>query len=199
MKYCCLDVGNVLIDVNFNPFTEALSRQLNITMEDAHYFMNRTCKLHDMGLTCMADELKDHFHIKSQPIIESLLITWNQTISENYSMTDKLVEWITEKDVCIALLSNVGLEHAKIMTKIFPSNHPSLIKHFSCQVGARKPNFVYYQSFLQMHPEFKGCAYVDDLQENLDAGAKFGFRTYRFDLSSPEHCNVKELETFILA
>ena len=61
MNYCCLDIGNVLVDVKFKEFLENLSRTLNITVEDAQYFMNRSQKLHDLGLTIMKDELKDHF------------------------------------------------------------------------------------------------------------------------------------------
>jgi FMN phosphatase YigB (HAD superfamily) len=204
MNYVALDVGNVLVHINFKPFVEALSKSLNITVEDAEYFMNRTCKLHDMGLTCMEDELKDHFHIKSQPTMKELLAIWNKSISTNYTVHDKLIKWVTEKDLRVALLSNVGLEHTKVMEEILGlDNIPNLIRHFSCQVGSRKPNLLYYQSFLHLHPEFQGCAYVDDLQENLDTGAKFGFRTYHFALDQlPSHgINIRnavsDLEFFI--
>lgn len=64
MNYVCLDVGNVLVHVDFQIFIRDLSKQLNITLEEAEYFMNRTHALHDMGLTKMADELRDHFKIK---------------------------------------------------------------------------------------------------------------------------------------
>lgn len=204
MNFVALDIGNVLVHVNFKPFVEALSKSLNITVEDAEYFMNRTCKLHDMGLTCMEDELKDHFHIKSQPTLKELLIIWNNSISTNFTIYNKLLTWVLEKDLQVALLSNVGLEHAKVMEEILGLNNiPNLIRHFSCQVGARKPNVLYYQSFLHLHPEFHGCAYIDDLQENLDIGVKFGFRTYRFALDQlpSNDIDVKDavlsLENFI--
>lgn len=204
--YLAIDVGNVLVHINFKPFVEALSKSLNITIEDAEYFMNRTCKLHDMGLTCMEDELKDHFHIKSQPTMKELLTIWNGSISTNYTVYNELCRWIREKNLQVALLSNVGLEHTKVMENILLlDNIPNLIRHFSCQVGARKPNFLYYQSFLHLHPEFRGCAYVDDLQENLDTGAKFGFRTYRFALdkltpySLDMNDAVAKLEPFIFS
>ena len=56
------------------------------------------------------------------------------------------------------------------------------VKHYSCEVGARKPSKLYYHSFLQMHPEFKGAIYVDDNKENLEASKEFGFITIRLDL-----------------
>lgn len=183
MRYLCLDVGNVLVHVDFSPFLRAVSSRLNITLEDAQYFMTRTCKLHDLGLTCMEDELKNHFQIKSQVILQELLGTWNTTISRNEHMFDKVVEWSTEKQVKIALLSNVGLEHVKVMEQLLSlDKHPEIVKYFSCRVGARKPSSLYYQSFLQLYPEWTGAVYVDDLQENLDASMQFGFRPYHFSL-----------------
>lgn len=53
---------------------------------------------------------------------------------------------------------------------------------------------IYYQSFLWQYPEFKGCLYVDDLQENLNTGEKFGFKPYKLDLSEPIGIDEKILE-----
>jgi hypothetical protein len=35
------------------------------------------------------------------------------------------------------------------------------------------------------NPEFKGCLYIDDLQENLDTSKQFGFKTFRLALDEP--------------
>ena len=61
MIYVAFDVGNVLVHSDFNPFLRQLSKSLNLTLEEATYFMNRTQTLHDLGCTHMADELRDHF------------------------------------------------------------------------------------------------------------------------------------------
>ena len=108
----------------------------------------------------------------------------------------------------VALLSNVGLEHAIVMEKILDHHHlhsnkffSKCVKHLSCQVGARKPTKLYYQSFLQQHPEFEGAAYLDDLQENLDMGKEFGFRPYFFSLEKEQRltlAKLKDIESFIL-
>ena len=109
----------------------------------------------------------------------------------------------------IALLSNVGLEHAERMAKVlsYEGFFQDAIKHFSCQVGARKPTHLYYQSFLQLHPKWERCVYVDDLQANLDASKQFGFKPFRFDLEEISrgddpaeefHNQMKRLEKFIL-
>lgn len=205
MNYVALDVGNVLVHVDFVPFVEALSRQLNITVEDANYFMSRTCRLHDLGLTCMEDELKNHFQIKSQVILKELLGLWNGSIWCNPQMQRKMCEWSSQKNVKIALLSNVGLEHVKVMEQILSLDKiPNLVRYFSCQVGARKPTSLYYQSFLQLHPEWTGCLYLDDLQENLDASVQFGFRPFHFALDkhaiggNPDYYKMQDMEYIII-
>jgi methionine salvage enolase-phosphatase E1 len=47
-----------------------------------------------------------------------------------------------------------------------------------------------------MHPEFNGCLYIDDIQENLDAAKPFGFKTYRFAINEGQP--VAELMNEIL-
>lgn len=209
IHYVCLDVGNVLVHVNFQKFIRALSEQLNITLEEAEYFMNRTHALHDMGLTKMSDELRDHFKIRSPLIMEKLLYSWNSVISPEHHMIAKMNMMMRIDNLQVALLSNVGLEHAVVMGNIlgYDNFFNKCVKHLSCHVGARKPNKLYYQSFLLQHPEFRGAAYLDDLQENLDMGAEFGFRPFFFSLQeSRYHINVydhsadvklKEIEAFI--
>lgn len=205
INYVCLDVGNVLVHVDFQIFVRELSKQLNLTLEEAEYFMNRTHALHDMGLTKMADELRDHFKIKSPLIIKDLLASWDRVITPNFIVMDKLVEMKRTRNLQIALLSNVGLEHAVQMERMLGTGgiFEEAVKHLSCHVGARKPTKLYYQSFLLQHPEFQGCAYLDDLQENLDVGAEFGFRPMLFNLASEPkqfitRSKLQEIENFIL-
>lgn len=195
MKYLALDVGNVLVNVNFKSFIQDLSKQLNITLEEAEYFMNRTHSLHDVGLTKMADELRDHFKIKSPLIVEDLIESWNNVITPDFDMIKFFNNMRIMENVKIALLSNVGLEHAAQMGFIldYENFFNYSVKHLSCFVGARKPTKLYYQSFLMQHPEFEGCSYLDDLEENLKASELFGFRPYHFELEHhPLECALQQ-------
>lgn len=184
MKYAAFDIGNVLVNVNFPGFINKLSKSLNISVEDATYFMNRSQKLHDLGLTVMKDELIDHLHIKSSVLRDELIADWNYCITPAHWLLEKIDNISSEHNIQIALLSNVGLEHAVRMRETlgYYNFFRNGVTHFSCEVGVRKPNTLYYHTFLQMHPEFQGCPYFDDLQENLDVGARFGFKTFRFAL-----------------
>jgi FMN phosphatase YigB (HAD superfamily) len=200
-KYLAIDIGNVLVYANTNKFKNKLSKILNIPLEEANYFLNRVQKLHDLGFTHLLDELHDHFAIKSSVIIDELLDEWNNVIVPCPEIISRLEKMIDRDGLQIALLSNIGTEHAALMpTQLGDYLFQNSIKYFSCQVGARKPTMVYYHTFLQLHPEWKGCPYIDDLQENLDASQQFGFKTHRFSLEDMSQSKVEldKLEGFIL-
>jgi FMN phosphatase YigB (HAD superfamily) len=186
MKFVALDIGNVLCHVDFSNLLRDLSETLNITTQDALYFINRSQKLHDLGLTVMKDELTDHLKIKSQVTINKLLTSWNNVVKPDLRVLNMYNKMIGEDNLQVALLSNIGIEHAALMEEVLSHNgfFKNAIRHFSCEVGARKPTALYYQSFLMSHPEFQGCVYVDDVVDNLVAGQKFGFKPYHFALDT---------------
>ena len=187
MKYLAVDLGNVICKVDFTNFKNKLSKILNLSLEEIDYFLNRTQPLHDCGLTNISDELRDHFKIKSPVIINELMIEWNLTISSVPVMNGVLRSLLNPDDKNyskIALLSNMGQEHAKLMSNILSKDvYDNVIKFFSYEVGARKPSLLYYKTFLDVHPEFAGCLYIDDREENVDAGKKIGFKAVQFDLN----------------
>lgn len=201
MKYIALDIGNVLCNVDMTFFIEDLSQTFNVSIQEATYFLRRFQRIHDLGYTTMADELKEKFGIKSEVTIERLVKKWNSAVTPFTMILEMFNDLRDKHQLQVALLSNIGIEHAIMMEETL--NHggffPGAIKHFSCDVGARKPSMIYYQSFLWQYPKFKGCLYVDDLQENLDAGAKFGFIPFQFDLTKPGvDGKIKEIEQLII-
>lgn len=201
MKYICLDIGNVLCSVAAEPFLEILSETFNITFSEGARFLKRFQQIHDLGYTTMEDELKDKFGVKSPVTIKNLVDAWNDSVTPNMYILDKLNGLRDKYNLQVALLSNIGVEHAAMMEKKLARNgfFPGAIKHFSCFVGARKPSMIYYQSFLTQYPEFKGCLYVDDLKENLEASIPFGFATYHFTLEdSGYESKVAEIEMMII-
>lgn len=201
MKYIALDIGNVLCHVATEPFLETLSETFNTTIPEASRFLKRFQQIHDLGYTTMEDELKDHFGLKSPVTIKKLVQGWNDSVSPNMYILDRLNDMREKHQLQVALLSNIGVEHAEMMEEKLAYNgfFPGAIKHFSCFVGARKPSAIYYQSFLLQYPEFKGCVYVDDLKENLKASEAFGFKTFHFTLEDPAYENrIKDLESLII-
>jgi FMN phosphatase YigB (HAD superfamily) len=180
MRNLTLDIGNVLCHIDFTSFINCLSKNLNVTREEVWYFLSRAQKLHDLGLTKMEDDLKDHFKIRSPVIIEELIESWNHSLKPNFHIINGVQELSEELEIEIALLSNIGVEHASWFNQNIKMN--KTIKHFSCFVGARKPTILYYQSFLQRYPQFTGSIYVDDNRDNLSTGTEIGFSSHYFNL-----------------
>lgn len=205
MKYIALDIGNVLCHLIPAPFLEKLSETCNIDYSEANRFLKKFQQLHDLGYTTMEDELSDKFKIKSPVILKSLVYYWNNSIVPNLYVLDELNNMRNEYNLQVALLSNIGVEHASIMNEKLERNgfFKGAIKHFSCFVGARKPSSIYYQSFVLQYPEFKGCLYVDDLHENLNASKSFGFKPFHFTLENSDSIQIsnkiKELKSLIIS
>lgn len=214
MTYVALDVGNVLVHANFDDFIKKLSKTFDITLAEALYFMNRNQKLHDLGLTRMRDELGDHFKVRSEVLMDELITDWNSVIVANRGVLSMMNRLKGIHGLKIAIVSNVGTEHLVRMKEVldYEGFMDGNVGHFSCIVGARKPQMVYYHTFLELHPEWRGCPYIDDVQENLDMGAQFGFKPFRFaldEVAKPNNAEdpvppyklrdkLKEMEKFIL-
>lgn len=181
MKQLALDIGNVICHVDFDKILNVLSKSLNISKAEALYFLNRTQKLHDLGLTNLSDELHDHFNIKSEIIIADILSEWNKSIQIDNDVIREIERLRDKLDLEIALVSNIGIEHAEHIRKNLSLGNT--IQFFSCEVGARKPSYLYYKTFLDMYPQFNGAIYLDDLDVNLEIGRKFGLNALKFALS----------------
>lgn len=197
MVKIAFDIGNVLCDVITDPFLQLLSETLNISIKESVRFLKKFQQLHDIGYTSMEDQLRDVYHIKSEVTINKLILHWNSSIVPNEDILDMLNR---QKNLDIALLSNIGTEHAGIMDGKLTSKGKKLnfIKHYSCEVGARKPHKLFYQSFLSQYPEYNECLYIDDLQENLNMGEQFGFKPFLFSLKDNNFLEkIQEIETLI--
>lgn len=194
MKNLALDIGNVLCHVDFERILSTLSKSLNISRAEALYFLNRTQKLHDLGLTNLSDELHDHFKIRSEVIINDILTEWNRAIQWDIDILSQLAKLKNKLGFEVALVSNIGIEHAAHLRSTAPTTLiTEAIPFFSCEVGARKPNYLYYQAFLNMYPQFKEAIYIDDLDANLEIGKKFGLQSTKFVLSDYKKHNLDNL------
>lgn len=184
-KFICLDVGNVLCTVDDIGFIDFVSYKLNISTFKARRFLKRFQQLHDLGFTTMEDELMDQFDVKSPLILKEIVKVWNDSVAPYEPMINVLNELRKTDNLKIALLSNIGVEHAALLADKLATGglYDTAIKHLSCFVGARKPQALYFQSFLIQHPQFAGALYVDDLQTNLDGGAMLGLKPHRLNLA----------------
>jgi hypothetical protein len=196
--YLALDIGQVLCHVDEFPFVSGVSETLNVSTGDVERVMRRMWELHDLGHANIRDELAEKLHVKSPILLDKLSVLWDTVVFPNNIVIDFINDMRIKYNIKVALLSNIGIEHAALMKTVLSRGglYEDSIKHFSCSVGARKPSYLYYQSFLSMHPEFKGCMYIDDRPINIEVGKIFDFKSYCFSLANhyPFQTSVQSLE-----
>lgn len=172
------DIGGIFCHVNFDNFSREL---YNCGICDPQQFLNDLQWKQDIGISDVRTELSRYPNAKSN--MDRLLEIWNSCLIMDLDMIAFKNE-LQDEGVEVALLSNIGRYHAEHIGKAYPELYSGSIKHFSYEVGVRKPSRLYYQSFLMDHPEFKGSLYMDDRRENLEMGARVGLQPFYFLLSS---------------
>lgn len=179
MRRIALDVGEVLVHVDFKDFFAEFKR-LGLK-EDPFVFICDIQARQDIGIKTLRVSLRSKFGlIESQ--IESLMKAWNRSIQPDDDILD-FVDGLKKSGVKVAILSNMGFEHTAYIREEYPRIFDGCELHLSCEVGARKPSKLYYQSFLMQHPKFNGCLFLDDRPENLVVAEKFGLIGRHFELS----------------
>lgn len=187
-KKVALDIGNVLIDVDLDVFIRKIY-QLPVKFRySPKYFLENLQHFQDLGLVNLDRALRDwtDFGIHQQQAINF----WLETVQVN----DQMKDWawdLAQSGVEIAYLSNIGPDHLDWWKK---QGYPPGVEHYSCEVGARKPTKIYFQSFLQERPDFRSHWYIDDLSANLAMGEKLGFKTLHFSLEENKKLPLEQQE-----
>lgn len=174
------DIGNVLCQFDIMKFVIKLAETVQISEHDALFFLEHLQKMQDIGVTSVAHGLEYKYKL-SKSDLSMLVDTWNKILTPNEMML-KFINDLKTDGVKIALLSNMGPEHIYYLRTICPQLFEKTIQHISCEVGARKPQKLFFQSFCLDNDDFHGCLYVDDIEENLKVGNDYGFKIYRFNL-----------------
>lgn len=178
--YVAFDIGNVLCQFDIMKFVTKLAEIARISEHDAWFFLDHLQRMQDIGVTSVAHGLEYKYRLSTEDLA-TLSDAWNKTLAPNEMMLNFL-ENLKADSVKIALLSNMGPEHIVYLRKTCPQMFEKTLQHISCEVGARKPQKLFFQSFCLDNDEFSGSLYVDDLEENLKVGKKYGFKVYSFNL-----------------
>lgn len=167
------DIGNVLCRLNFGRYYEVALRHgiLNPAKQ-----VEGIEKLLDLDLTRISREC-DLMGLSNEERYE-LLREWERVIEFDIRMVEFKKE--LESEYTVGILSNIGYEHGEYIKQQGVLSGSK--NHLSYEVGARKPQMIYYQSFLYNYPEFKGALYIDDREENLEMGNRMGLIGYHFNL-----------------
>lgn len=181
-KYIAFDIGRVLVHIDFTKFFQVYKELELHYKEDPMVFLSDLHGQQDVGLTTIDRAARERFHsVMLDWKSDKLLEAWNASVVPEPKMMDLLDELHSE-NWNVALLSNMGTEHAEHIYKNIPQIFSRCDLHLSCEVGARKPSKLFFQSFLMDHPEYKGCLYVDDLPQNIAVGNYYGFRGFEYNI-----------------
>jgi FMN phosphatase YigB (HAD superfamily) len=178
--HVAFDIGNVLVRFDPTKFTDQMI-MLGLSEGDSMFFLEVIQCLQDMGHVTMRQALRMFYRNLSIDQVDELGKAWLATLEPNEMML-RYLDNLKSEGAKVAFLSNIGVEHAEWLKQKVPEIFDKSIEHLSYEVGARKPSKAYYQSFLMDHPEWTGSIYVDDRDENLKAGKRYSFKTFKFDL-----------------
>lgn len=181
-----LDIGNVLchVDVIGEFFDYLVETGVVAGREQADEFISGIQYGQDLGLYNVRQGFYRFNPHLSKKTLQDIHDKWLDIVMPSKEMMEVLEESLAVGHQ-IALLSNIGKDHAAVIRqKCKPFER--CLQHFSCEVGARKPSKLFYQSFLLQHNWPRNIMFFDDRQENIDA-AKDYFFGIRFDLDDYEN------------
>ena len=189
------DVGEVLCEVDWtefiNKYENAKRSYSPGVVGDAWQFLQIVQRKQDLDVI-NEDEMLLEWGF-SEPDISELVVAWNNAASPNKRMLE-LKKKLQDAGAKVAILSNMGRTHYNYLQGICPKMFEGAIRHISCEVGARKPSKLFFQSFFMENPDFKGALFIDDKKENLEIGEKYGLRPFRFALSETKDYDEKMWE-----
>lgn len=181
-KKIAFDIGNVLCYVDIDGFNKNIvdgDFNIFIRPEAVNNFLLTVQSSHDLGLHNIQQSFKYIFSFLSKYQLEQIENHWLDTIKLSTSM-ETLIQELLDDNWEVALLSNIGFDHAEKIRKQFPVLN-KCIQHFSCEVGARKPTKLFFQSFQLQHNWPKSTLFFDDRQDNIKAANQF-FTGVKFDI-----------------
>lgn len=193
------DIGNVLFHFDLNPLLDLLIN-LNIVDDSktAYEFMGGSFQhSQEIGLYNIRQSFYQLNQKFSDKILDDIYDRWIKTFTPSLPMID-LVEELIGNGYRVALLSNIGPDHAMAVRnkcKIFEA----CIQHFSCEVGARKPTRLFFQSFLSQYGWSDITKYFDDRKENIAMGSEY-YNAILFDINNytSDEEAAKAMRSYIL-
>lgn len=175
--FLCLDLGNVLFEIDREPFKKSLAP----FCKSPQRFIDDTDALIDTGLLTLEQAIRMYRCLPPHDDASSFLGPWCAALKPNFRMMS-WVRGLKLAGIKIAILSNIGIDHAAFVKKTWPELFEGCRLHLSCEVGVRKPSKLYFQSFVQKNKPWKSAVYLDDKPENCSIGQEYGLRSLNFKL-----------------
>lgn len=195
------DIGCVLCHVYVNEFLDFLvEKGMFSSFNESEEFLAGIQFAQDLGLYNIRQGFYRFKPDISKHLLEEMYNKWMNIVLPSLPML-KLLEDLVESKVQVALLSNIGYDHAKVVRRKYPI-FKQCIQHFSCEVGARKPSKLFFQSFMLQHNWPTDTLFFDDRPENIKGaqgilqGVLFDMEEYPSDVEAATSLRVMLSKNF---
>ena len=175
------DIGNVLVRFDWIPAEREIRLRTRRSTEKARSEMVELKERFELGQLSERDFLENAVRILDfRGGTDELAAIWNSIFSENEAMEKSIAQ--LKRSMPLYLLSNTSELHLSYLEKRF-----RVLEHFtdgvySFRAGCAKP---FPQIFDVAERQFgvnrSTTIFVDDLSQNVDSAAGYGFQAIRYD------------------
>jgi putative hydrolase of the HAD superfamily len=192
MKIFLFDIGNVLVDFNFQQFKDRIAADSGRPLEA---LTESDIEMHDaVEKGWITDQQWVDYLNETKGLswtVDTLIEIWQGIFSVNPTGRKLFLDSIA-RGLPVYTLSNISNHHVESIVRNWPGFFDGVTGQFlSYQMGARKPDpEIYFQTLEKLSVEGKQCLFIDDRPENIEAARAAGIHALQF---IPEnHANVHD-------
>jgi len=182
MKYLLFDIGNVLVDFQFERLYEIHAEQSGRPLVP---FSERDLEMRDRVEKGLIDDTQWVKYLNEARglswTVEDLVDVWAELFTRNETGFE-LFRSAIDTGANVYTLSNIAKHHIDAIEKNWPGFFNGAMGLFlSYQIGVRKPHPDIYRHALHvLGATGENCLFIDDLPENIEAARSVGIQAHRF-------------------
>lgn len=182
MKIFLFDIGNVLVDFNFQVMTDRIAVDSGRAPEP---LTPRDIEMHDaVEKGWITDQQWVDYLNEARGLswsIDDLIGVWQKMFTVN-PVGRKLFLDSIARGLPVYTLSNIAKHHIDAIERNTPGFFDKATGLFlSYQMGVRKPDpAIYFQTLEKLGVEGKQCLFIDDRPENIEAARAAGIHAHQF-------------------
>lgn len=182
MKIFLFDIGNVLVDFDFQILKDRIAADSGRPLDD---LSPRDIEMHDAAEKGqISDQEWVDYLNESKGLhwtLDDLIGIWQQIFTINQTGRKLFLDSIA-RGIPVYTLSNISAHHITAIERNWPGFFDGASGLFlSYQMGARKPEpEIYQQTLKTLGVEGRQCLFIDDRPENIDAARAAGIHAHQF-------------------
>lgn len=182
MKIFLFDIGNVLVDFDFQIMTDRIAADSGRAPEP---LTERDVEMHDaVEKGWITDQQWVDYLNEAKGLswtVDDLIGVWQKIFSIN-PVGRKLFLDSIARGLPVYTLSNIAKHHFDAIERSWPGFFDGATGLFlSYQMGCRKPDpAISFQTLEKLGVEGKQCLFIDDRPENIEAARAAGIHAHQF-------------------